>query len=230
MKEEEFDRFAEEYRAIHAGNIRVSGDSPEFFAEYKVVDIARRLKRAGIVARSILDFGSGVGNSVPYFSRHFPDAALTCADVSAKSLDIARSRFPGQAEFLKIDAARFGGFPQPFDVIFTACVFHHIPHERHARWLSCLLDAARPGALLAVFEHNPWNPLTLRAVNTCPFDINARLISAPEMRRAVAAAGWRDVHSQYRIFFPGQLASLRDLERAMTWLPLGAQYVVYAWR
>ncbi len=230
MKEAEFDRFAEEYRAIHAGNIRASGDSPEFFAEYKVLDIARRLKHARCVAHTILDFGAGVGNSVPHFTRYFPNAALTCADVSAKSLEIAQSRFSGLAEFRKIDESGLGEFRQRFDVIFSACVFHHIPHERHVGWLSRLLKVARPEALLAVFEHNPWNPLTVRAVNNCPFDINARLIDARKMRRAVAAAGWRNVESQYRIFFPGQLAALRGLERAMTWLPLGAQYVVYATR
>ncbi len=230
MNENEFDRFAEEYHAIHAGNIRASGDSPEFFAEYKVRDIARRLAQHAIDVRTIFDFGAGVGNSVPHFRRHFPDAVLTCADVSGRSLEIARARFPDQAEYRKIDESGSGEIGQGFDLIFSACVFHHIPHERHVAWLSRLRKAARPGALLAVFEHNPWNPLTLQAVRNCPFDINARLINARQMRRAVAAAGWRDVRSQYRIFFPGQLARLRGLERAMTWLPLGAQYVVYARR
>ena len=42
LDEAEFDKFADEYRAIHAHNIRLSGEAPEFFAEYKVRDLARR--------------------------------------------------------------------------------------------------------------------------------------------------------------------------------------------
>jgi len=33
MNEAEFDRFADEYRALHAANIGASGEDPEFFAE-----------------------------------------------------------------------------------------------------------------------------------------------------------------------------------------------------
>ena len=45
MDEAEFDKFADEYRGLHAANIRLSGEEPEYFAEYKVVDIAAELAR-----------------------------------------------------------------------------------------------------------------------------------------------------------------------------------------
>ena len=37
----------------------------------------------------------------------------------------------------------------------------------------------RAGGACVIFEHNPLNPLTVQAVNTCPFDENAVLIKAP---------------------------------------------------
>jgi len=43
MQEREFDRFADEYLALHAKNIQVSGETPEFFAAYKVADTAELL-------------------------------------------------------------------------------------------------------------------------------------------------------------------------------------------
>ncbi|MEM0944235.1 MAG: class I SAM-dependent methyltransferase, partial [Pseudomonadota bacterium] len=86
----------------------------------------------------------------------------------------------------------------------------------------------KPGGLFFVFEHNPWNPLTVHAVNNCPFDENAVLIPAPVMRGRVREAGWRDVALSYRVFFPGPLAALRPPERGMTWLPIGAQYYTRA--
>ena len=45
MDEVEFDKFADEYRSMHAANIKLSGEDPEYFAEYKVVDIAAELSR-----------------------------------------------------------------------------------------------------------------------------------------------------------------------------------------
>jgi hypothetical protein len=48
MDEAEFDKFADEYRSMHAANIRLSGEDPEYFAEYKIADIAAELGRAGI--------------------------------------------------------------------------------------------------------------------------------------------------------------------------------------
>jgi trans-aconitate methyltransferase len=65
----------------------VSGESPEFFAEYKVVDAAKLAKRVGLAhPLRVMDFGAGVGNSVPFFRKYLPDARLTCVDVSARSL------------------------------------------------------------------------------------------------------------------------------------------------
>ena len=78
-----------------------------------------------------------------------------------------------------------------------------------------------------LFEHNPLNPLTLHAVNTCPFDENAVLIGAGAMRQRMADAGFTKTDLAYRIFFPGIVSALRPLERCLTWLPLGAQYYVH---
>jgi hypothetical protein len=83
------------------------------------------------------------------------------------------------------------------------------------------------GGMACVFEHNPFNPLTVHAVDTCPFDEHACLIRAKVMRRRFADAGFAG-HTRYRIFFPHLLGFLRPLERFMTWLPLGAQYYIVA--
>jgi hypothetical protein len=46
VEEAEFDKFAAEYRSLHAASIKASGESPEYFAEYKIVDVAAELARA----------------------------------------------------------------------------------------------------------------------------------------------------------------------------------------
>ncbi|CAB3780893.1 class I SAM-dependent methyltransferase [Pararobbsia alpina] len=228
MKESEFDRFAEEYRAIHAANISASGEAPEFFAEYKIADLSRHARTNRIAARSIVDFGCGVGNSIPFFRKYFPRSEVLAADVSRKSLELAKQRFGEEARFFNLTGNRIDLPDGTFDVLFSACVFHHIPHEEHEHWLRELRRIATPDAMLVIFEHNPWNPLTVRAVNTCEFDKNARLMTPSKLETSMQRAGWSRTRHEYRIFFPNSLRTLRPLEARMRWLPLGAQYAVIA--
>jgi ubiquinone/menaquinone biosynthesis C-methylase UbiE len=228
MDEVEFDKFADEYRAMHAANIRLSGEDPEYFAEYKIVDMAAELSRAGIEPRRALDFGAGVGYSVPFFARHFPATRVTCLDVSRKSLDVGAAQHGGAAEFTHFDGRTIPFEDGTFDVALASCVFHHIPHDEHVGLLAEIRRVLASRGRLFIFEHNPLNPLTRHAVNTCEFDEHAQLVLAPTMRRRVRGAGFADAAIRYRIFFPRALRGLRQLEANMTWLPLGAQYYVVA--
>ena len=228
MDEAEFDKFADEYRAMHAANIRLSGEAPEYFAEYKVADIAAELARDGAAARKVLDFGAGVGYSVPFFARHLPGARVTCLDVSRKSLEVGAAHHGTAAEFEHFDGRRIPFAHGTFDVALASCVFHHIPHGEHVALLAEIRRVLAPGGRLFVFEHNPLNPLTRHAVNTCAFDENAQLVLAPTMRRRARDAGFASADVRYRIFFPHALRGLRPLEPSLTWLPLGAQYYVAA--
>lgn len=224
MSEAEFDSVASDYQVQHAASIRLSGESPDYFAQYKATDARRIAQAAGSMPQDILDFGSGTGNAVEPLSRAFPEARLTCLDVSSSSLDLSRRRQRGGATYRHYDGEQIPHDIGTFDLIFTACVFHHVPEPQHVALLGQLKRLLRPGGLFILFEHNPWNPLTRHAVKSCPFDENAVLISAPKMRKRLKAAGFADCALRYRIFFPAGLAWLRPLERLMTGVPLGAQY------
>jgi ubiquinone/menaquinone biosynthesis C-methylase UbiE len=228
MDAAEFDRFADEYDQLHETNIAITGEKPEFFHEYKIKILGELVRERNLQPKSVLDFGSGIGNSTPFLRRCFPDARLTGADVSQRSLEVAASRFPGMSAGLQIKGQRIPVDDDTFDVSFSACVFHHIPHEEHVRWLRELLRVTRPGGILTVFEHNPMNPLTVRAVNACPFDENAHLIKAKDFEARYREGGWKDVRSQYHMFFPRALARLRVLEPYLSSVPFGAQYSVVA--
>jgi SAM-dependent methyltransferase len=224
----EFDKFAEEYQQLHSRNIRLSGESPEYFAEYKIKAIRDLMAERHSTIAAILDFGAGVGNSVPYFKRYFPAAALTCVDVSEQSLRIATTRFPDAADYRVFDGQVLPFPTATFDLVFAACVFHHIPHDLHGGLLREWWRVLKPGGTAVIFEHNPFNPLTRHAVNTCPFDENAVLITPGAMSRAMRGAGFQRAALSYRIFVPGALRLLRPLERWLVWCPLGAQYMAYA--
>ncbi|MFA5121440.1 class I SAM-dependent methyltransferase [Zavarzinia sp.] len=229
MDPSEFDRYADAYLKDHRANIAISGEAPEYFHAYKVSEAERFCDEAGLAPQTVLDFGSGIGNSLPFLRQAFGEARICCADVSTRSLEIAEGRFPGaHAEFLRIAGDALPLADGTVDLAFTACVFHHIAPGEHGRWLSELRRVTRAGGLLVLFEHNPLNPLTRHAVNTCPFDANARLQRAGTLAGRVRDAGWRAPQIRYHVFFPRLLAALRPLEKRLGWLPLGAQFSIVA--
>ncbi|RWN14771.1 MAG: class I SAM-dependent methyltransferase [Mesorhizobium sp.] len=227
MLEAEFDQFAREYQEQHAASIRLSGENPDFFARYKIDDVAATLRRAGVKPRRILDFGAGVGNSLGHMRNAFPDAEITLLDPSRESLDIASKRFPGQAAFTHFDGKTIPFADGSFDLAFAACVFHHIPENLQIGLFAEIGRVLADGGSFFVFEHNPWNPLTTHAVRNCAFDENAVLINSREMRRRMAEAGLADTRIVYRIFFPRMFARLRPFERFLTKVPVGAQYFAH---
>ena len=232
MERAEFDKFADEYEALHRANLAASGEAPEYFAEYKVRDLERllRARHPGGAALRLLDFGAGIGASIPFLRKYLPDAQITCVDVSARTLAVGVSRFARDAECVAFDGARLPFGDSSFDCIFAGCVFHHVSPSAHHRLLGEFRRVLQHSGRLMIYEHNPLNPLTVRTVRACPFDDNAILLRAGILRAELERAGFENPEARYRVFFPRALRWLRPLEDALDWLPLGAQYYLTATR
>ena len=231
MNEAEFDRFADQYEADLASSLAPSGERPAYFAEAKIKDIWRecsKIHRWTCDSPRILDFGAGNGGLVPFVRKHIPNAQLTCVDVSRRSLAIAERRFPSEARFVHFDGKRLPFPSEAFDIVYAACVFHHIDEVEHHSLLGELRRILARNGSLFIFEHNPYNPITLRIVKACPFDTNAKLISSNRMKNKLQTAGFNDVRIRFRIFFPHFLRFLRPFEALLKWLPLGGQYYAVA--
>jgi SAM-dependent methyltransferase len=209
-----FDRYASSYEQLHASNISISGEGTQYFARYKV----ECLLRAGVpLSAPILDFGCGIGNVTRELVTCF--GSVHGYEPSSVSAEQARRSAPTAKIHDQLDSVP--------DAHFVAAVLsgvlHHVPPSDRRQLLSDVLTKLAPGGTLFVFEHNPYNPLTRRAVATCEFDDDAILLWPRELKTLLTGAGFADVRLDYIVFFPKALAFLRPLEPKLRWLFAGAQ-------
>ena len=118
-QEPQFDRFATVYEDVLKASLPSSQAEDPYFAEYKVHHLARRMPKPN----RVLDFGCGIGKSLPLLRNQFGQAEIWGYDVSPDSLRLAHEVLP-QARL----TSQWAGLPVgQFDLILAANVFHHIP-------------------------------------------------------------------------------------------------------
>jgi SAM-dependent methyltransferase len=209
-----FDAYARDYERLHAQSVSITGEETDYFARYKVDCLAR----AGVARdQRILDFGCGIGNTTAQLVAQFSD--VHGYEPSKVSAEQARQRATAATVYDDMAAVPKASF----SVAVLSCVLHHVPPADRLGVMAQVLEALEPGGQLFVFEHNPLNPLTRRAVAACPFDDDAILLWPGEQKRLLREGGFTQVSLDYIVFFPRPLAFLRPLEPKLAWLPAGAQ-------
>lgn len=230
MSNAEFDKYATEYDQMHRKSIAASGYEPSFFDEYKIIEMVRYLsKEVASQSLKILNFGCGIGKSEPLLLKHFPNSTILGIDVSSESIELAKAQ---DYDFSKIHFEVFDGtninLSEKYDIIYIANVFHHIPHSEHKNLTKQLCSLLTEKGKLFMFEHNPYNPLTLRTVKQCEFDVDAVLLPPGYSNKLYSDSGFTNVSKRFTLFFPKFLTIFRPLEPFLHWLPLGAQYYIVA--
>lgn len=220
----DFDDYTENYNSLLRESTGFFTESEAYFARYKVDILGREVPAT---TKRLLEYGCGIGRNIPFLRAAFPGATIAGSDISSASLEIARRQNPGVEFFLEqadTDVA------EPYEVIFIAGVFHHIPVRERAAVVNTLYQRLAPEGVIVIFEHNPFNPVTRKIVNDCPYDKDAVLLKPSELKALLVNAGLPVCRSAYCLFVPPSLSALLPLEAKLGWLPLGGQYWVKATR
>jgi len=223
-KKVDFDEYTENYNELLKEGTSFFSSSEEYFAKYKINIVHQQVD---ISVNSILEYGCGIGRNIPYLQQVFPKAVIKGSDISGASLEIARRDNSDVDFFLEDENVELNN---SFDVIFVAGVFHHIPVVQRAEVARTLFNRLSPGGMLFVFEHNPYNPVTRRIVNNCPYDEDAVLLNPSELKELLSKAAMIVENKAYCLFVPPSLSALSWMEGKLGWLPLGGQYWVQARR
>jgi SAM-dependent methyltransferase len=217
----DFDDYSGDYDELLNESTKLYAEDSEYFARYKVELVKDAARRP--VAR-ILEYGCGTGRNIPYLQSAFPKASIVGTDVSAASLRLAAENNPT----VHFEVEHEGLSLESFDLIFVASVFHHIPPAERQAVMMTLSRRLAPGGSIDIFEHNPFNPVTRRIVNNCPFDADAVLLKPAELRTLFRGAALNLRRQTYCLFIPPRVSWLLPLEKYLGWLPLGGQYWVSA--
>ncbi|NTS30623.1 Methyltransferase domain-containing protein [Phyllobacterium sp. YR620] len=221
----EFDAYRTTYKETVNQAISFSGLDVDFFTKVKAVRLVDLLRdRLGDpLSLSILDVGCGVGTYHPLLRGKV--RKITGIDLSEECLE------EGRANNTDVDYRHYDGLRMPFpdnsfDAAFAICVMHHVPPEQWPSFSREMVRVTRPGGLVVIFEHNPYNPFTRRAVNTCPFDADAVLLTKSQTTTHFKSAGLKDVEGRYILSVPAMKGLPRSLDDLLGALPIGAQYFV----
>jgi SAM-dependent methyltransferase len=220
-----FDRDRESYRGAVDASISFTGRDVDFFARLKADDLVDTLDRhaGGAAEARVLDVGCGPGITDAYLVGRVGE--LHGADLSRELLAAAAAANP-EARYHWFDGVALPFDDGAFDASFAICVLHHVNPGERAALVGEMARVTRAGGLVVIYEHNPLNPLTRVVVARCEFDEDVVLLRPAETQRLLRGARAPDVESRYIAFFPWQTQLLRAIERGLSRVPLGGQFVV----
>lgn len=213
-----FDDYSADYNEIMQKQHKIFGDIT-YYSEYKIKIVKEIIPNKENM--KILEYGCGIGRNLRFIKNFYPNSQIYCSDVSIKSLEVAKKENPF-CTILTID--ELNKYESYFDFIFIAGVYHHIEPVLRTDITIKIHSYLKAGGIVAVFEHNPYNPLTVKMVNTCEFDSDAVLIHKKELNKLFINNGFSLIKSKYTLFVPPKLKKINFIEKYLGWFPLGGQY------
>jgi trans-aconitate methyltransferase len=163
-----FDPYFKNYNNHVNDVLRITGYDTNALVKAKLIKLKELFPDLVQHPFNLLDFGCGIGNLYESVQKFLPYASYTGVDKSEESVFQAQSRFSKNSTFQTLQSENWK--QNRYDLIFSAGVFHHIPHDEHKNLLMELFVLLKPNGKLVVWEHNPLNPFTRKIVKDCLFD------------------------------------------------------------
>jgi SAM-dependent methyltransferase len=221
----DYDRYRDRYRQELDQAVSFTGASHDFFTRAKAHELVRLARRYLGDPRQLdaLDVGCGIGLTDRHLAGRF--RAMTGTDVSPGVLETAARDNPA-VHYELADRDRLPFDDGKFDLAFAVCVVQVITPTERPNFVAELARVTRPGGLVVVFEHNPYNPLTRLVVRRCEFGEDAHMLPMPEADRLLTDQGVKPIDRGFILVFPSRRERVLAIEHALRRLPLGAQYYV----
>jgi SAM-dependent methyltransferase len=221
----EFDQYASEYSRLLSDPLRDGfASDPAFFHRRKWMLICAYFaqKKLDPSKMSWLDVGCGQGDLLRLAGGSF-SRALGCDPSShmmrsSAQLDVHQQPSPTELPFAD----------ESFDFVTAVCVYHHVHGNDRTLLTQSIRRVLKPGGMLCVIEHNPWNPVTQAIVKRCPVDADAELLTAAEAGKLARSADLRILETRYFLYFPEPVfRRIGRIEIPLQKLPFGGQFASF---
>ncbi len=185
----------------------------------------------GIIA---LDLGCGTGETIEYFQDRFYHV-IGC-DSSEGMLRYASYKKMKNITLKQCDAEALPFKETSIDLITMFGLIHHIDsRNRINKIFNEVYRVLKIGGMIAVYDFNPYNPISRYIVKTCPIDVGVNLDGYKrskfpttfypyELMEILRDSGLTTIKIEYLIFFPKPLSFFLPLERFLSKVPLGGMY------
>ncbi|MEK7989610.1 MAG: class I SAM-dependent methyltransferase [Thiotrichaceae bacterium] len=227
---DEFNTYKDDYSQQIEEQLSFAGQNHDFYTKVKVAYLLKQVQkvrsRLSETHLKLLDVGCGHGIAHPFILEQDKEILLYGVDPADEVIEMARKNVG--IEYSSNDGITLPYADDTFDVTFTICVMHHVPPTQWQAFLQEMYRVTRKSGELIIFEHNPYNPLTVRIVNNCPLDKNATLLKPKQIKSMMQDISLLEPTNDFILFFPFDFKVFRILEQGLKWLPIGAQYVVHA--
>ena len=210
-----FDDFASNYESYISDSFGKLDSNVRYYHSAKGIIAKRELN---CNPNKILDFGCGIGSMLKFLKKNFSDSKFYAYDDSSKSLEYVKLKYKDVICINNLNT------DEKFDLIFLSNVIHHVKSSERDDLFKKIHSLLNPEGKLFIFEHNPYNPLTLKLVANCEFDADAELIKKKDLIKICKRNNLKIFKSGYIHFFPSKLGFLFKIENYLKWLFLGAQY------
>lgn len=179
-----------------------------------------------------MDFGCGTGRSLSYFKYYFKNVKnFYGCDVSSESIKIASKIMPEAHLFVNESIEAYKKFfrgGSAYDLVFMACVLHHMEPSTRKKWMQTVINYLKPGGYLVVFEHNLKNPYTKKIVLAPDNEVDNihYMLTRKELKSLLLESFPRMniVWEGYTLFSLFRKMWIIQAEKLVKWCPLGAQH------
>lgn len=220
-----FDDYVDNYQQKIQESIDFAGQDADFFIKVKA-DMALELVKkycGNLNSPAVLDIGCGVGFVDRYLCSEIGN--LYGVDIEDGVVNKAKVNNPA-VNYIKYDGDHLPFEDNSMDFAFAMNVMHHVPPSGWQNFANEMRRVLKPGGAAAVFEHNPYNPFTRWVVSKCEFDRDAVLLSHNKISNLFKNSGLALAEDAYILFFPFKGRFFRFVEKALKWIPFGAQQFV----
>ncbi len=208
----------------------------KYYVKVKSLHLLRKATEFFGNTKSIiaLDLGCGTGEALEFFQNKFYHV-FGC-DSSEGMLRHAYYKKMKNITLKQCDAEALPFKEASIDLITMFGLIHHIDiQDSIYKIFKEAYRVLKIGGMIAVYDFNPYNPISRYIVKTCPIDAGVNLdgykrskfpttFYPHELTEILRDSGLTAIKVEYLIFFPKPLSFFLPLERYLSRLPLGGMY------